>query len=218
MTALLVFLTLPLWSEAVQPLLQAKLGIYQALCSNADPGQVRDAVHAASHLLERHCGIRLQALAFKNFPLGSRWCHLPTDSAERSQLLQKLAAEAKMQHPRQLSLFLVPSATDRRLSWAIVDLSLQADCNSPQEARFLARFGSFFFTDLAWTLAKPNTAGPLQPSYLIAHEVLHALTQRRHPTLAARGNVMADHLTDMGPTIEADWCDCARRSPYLRKL
>lgn len=217
MAALLIFLALPLPAATLAPLLEAKVGIYQALCSSADPDQVRQAIHAASRLLQSRCGIRLRALALKSFPLKSPWCHLPIESNERSALLQKLAAETKAHHPRELSLFLVPSATDSRLSWAIVDQSIRSACDSPQEPRFLARFGSFFFTDLAWTLAKPNTDEPLQASYFVAHEVLHALTQRRHPTLAARGNIMADHVTDMGPSIDADWCDCARRSPYLRK-
>jgi hypothetical protein len=219
MAALLFCLAGGLGAAAPLPLLEAELSLYQPGCSSADPDQVAKAVQGASQLLQSRCGIRLKALALQSLPRKSEWCHLPEDSALRSLHLQALVQPLKAAHPKRLALFLLPSAADERLSWALVDQSLKAGCDSPQEARFLPRFGNFFFTDVTWMMAQPGAEdkGPSRASLLVAHEVLHALTQRRHPTGVEEGSVMADHVAAMGPKIGDDWCACARSSPFVRK-
>jgi hypothetical protein len=219
MAALLLFWGPPLSALEKPPLLEAELDLFQPICSSTDLDEVRAAVQSASDLLQSRCQLRLKLRTARTLPLDSEWCHWPDVPAERQQRFQALAREAKAAHPRRLGLFLLPSGADQRLSWALVDESLRSGCDSPQEARFLPRFGSFFFTDLTWMLAKPapGETGPSKAALLVAHEALHALTQRTHPSGATRGSVMADRLVDMGPAIADDWCACARRSPYARK-
>jgi hypothetical protein len=219
LSALLFFLALSAQAAPPVPLLQADLELFRPACSQADLDEVRAAVRGASALLQSCCQLRLKLKGTQTLPQSSDWCHLPADPVERSRSLQRLAAAAKAKQPRQLALFLLPTGADERLSWAIVDQSLRAGCDSPQEARFLSRFGSFFFSDLTWMQAQPKRGdpGPSRASLLVAHEVLHALTQRRHPSGVDDGSVMADHVAAMGPKIGDDWCACARRSPYVRK-
>jgi hypothetical protein len=197
----------------------AHLSVFQPACSQVDPGDVQTAVAGASALLEAHCGISLSLTAWTKLPIDSPWCHLPAAPADRGVALRALAQAAKKAHPRDLALFLLPSDADPRISWALVDDSLRSACNSPQEARFLDRFGCFFFTDLSWAYAGSSAGpGPSRAALLVAHEVLHSLTQRGHPTGTAPGSVMADHVADLGPQISEDWCACAQQSPYLQPL
>lgn len=211
MVALLLSLAVPGFAA---PELESHLRLYRPECSSADLPDVEAAIHGASALLKSCCQLSLRYEGHQSLPLDSQWCHLPDSPLESSKALQQLAAQAKARHPRELALFLLPSSADRRLSWALVDTSLRSACDSPQERRFLARFGSFFFTDLTWMQAA-NGKEPSRAALLVAHEVLHSLTQRGHPTGVEPGSVMADHVADLGPKITADWCDCARRSPYV---
>lgn len=178
------------------------------------------AVSGASQLLEDRCRLRLLWQGVESLPLESPWCHLPMAADERSRALQELAAKAKGRHRQDLALFLLPSRADDRLSWTLVDASRYAGCDSPQDTRFLARFGNIFFTDLTWMQGAPKAGepGPSLASLLVAHEVLHALTQRAHPTGAPRGSVLADHVADIGPAIDDGLCACARQSPYVSLL
>ena len=175
------------------------------------------AVSGASQLLEERCHLRLLWQGVEGLPLESPWCHLPMAMDERSKALQSLAARAKGRHRQELALYLLPSRADERLSWTIVDASRLSGCDSPQDTRFLARFGNIFFTDLTWMQGAPKATdtGPSLASLLVAHEVLHALTQRAHPTGAPRGSVLADHVADIGPLIDDELCACARQSPYV---
>jgi hypothetical protein len=198
---------------------QARLRVFHPACSQLDADSVLEAVAGASALLEAHCGVALSVTAWVPLPLDSGWCHLPAAPADRGVALRALAQAAKKAHPRDLALFLLPSDADPRISWALVDDSLRSACDSPQEARFLDRFGCFFFTDLSWGYAGSSAGpGPSRAALLVAHEVLHSLTQRGHPTGAAPGFVMADHVADLGPQISDDWCACAQQSPYLQPL
>ena len=203
-------------AQGPAPLMEVKLRVYQAQCSSAQPSEVAAAIEGARALLEERCALRLLVQEGRSLGLQSEWCQLPIETQARTKALQRLSAQAKGQHARELALFLLPTSVDTRLSWAYVDNSLRSNCDSPQEPRFFGRFGSLFVTDLSWDLSAPaaGAAAPTMPSLLLAHEVLHALTQRGHPTGAPRGSVMADHYSDMGPAIEEGWCACARRSPY----
>jgi hypothetical protein len=219
-TLLLLFLGLATGATAASsPLLQADVDLFRPACSQADLDEVRAAVLGASALLQSRCQLRLKLTGLRLLPQDSDWCHLPAGPKERSLRLQALVQRQKMAQPRRLGLFLLPTGTDERLSWAIVDQSPRSGCDSPQEARFLPRFGSFFFTDLTWmqSQARRDETGPSRSALLVAHEVLHALTQRGHPTGVADGGVMTDHVAAMGPRIDDDWCACARRSPFVRK-
>lgn len=197
--------------------LQAQIRIFKPECSSTDTVDVAQAIRDASALLQQRCGLRLRLVGEQSLPVASDWCHLPASPGERAALLRTLAAAAKAAHPRELALFLLPSSADPRLSWAFIDTSLRAGCDSPQEPRFLARFGSLFFTDATWAASLPRRGdpGPSRAALLVAHEVLHSLTQRGHPTGVGRGYVMADHVADIGEKIGDDWCACAQQSPYL---
>ncbi len=207
-------------ARAEVPEAEAKLRVFKPVCALADAVDVQAAVEGASALLQERCRLRLRWQGVESLPLESPWCHLPMDRQERAKALPTLAAKAKARRARDLALFLLPSSADTRLSWALVDTSLRSACNSPQETRFLARFGSLFFTDVTWMEAAPRqgATAPSLASLLVAHEVLHALTQRAHPTDAPRGSIMADHVADIGPQIDPELCACARRSPYVSLL
>ncbi len=191
---------------AAAPVLSARVTVFQPACSQAQREDVAAALAQASGLLAQGCGIKLSLTAWTALPLDHALCDLPDAPKARALALKRLSRGLKAADPGALALVLLPSRADERLSWALVDVSAARGCDSPQEARYLDRFGSIFATDLAWGL---------NPRLLLAHEALHALTQRGHPNGAPRGHVMADHLADMGPAIDADWCACARRSPYL---
>jgi hypothetical protein len=197
------------------PTLQARVTIFQAGCSQVLRADVEDAVAAASRLLTQGCGIGLSLTAWTRLPLSHALCALPGEPGARSKALQAASARLKAAAPRSLALILLPTDADPRLSWALVDRSRRSACDSPQEPRFLPRFGSLFFTDLSWGL-QAREDGLSQGALLLAHEVLHALTHRGHPSGAAHGHVMADHVAAMGPKVDEDWCECARMSPYLR--
>lgn len=199
---------------------QVKLRAFKPVCSATQIQDVMQAVSGASQLLEERCRLRLLWQGVESLPLESAWCHLPIEASERSKALKDLAARAKGRHRQDLGLYLLPTRADERLSWAIVDASRMAACNSPQDPRFLSRFGHLFFTDLTWMQGAPRAGqnGPSQAALLVAHEVLHALTQRAHPTGAERGSVLADHVADIGPAIDDELCACARQSPYASPL
>jgi hypothetical protein len=196
----------------------AQVRIFKPACSSTDVSDVAQALGEASALLEARCHLRLHLEGVVSLPEVSDWCHLPPDPAGRALALRRLAADAKTPHPRELALFLLPSDADPRLSWALVDASRRSACDSPQERRFLARFGSFFFTDETWmaSLDFREEGGSSRAALLVAHEVLHCLTQRGHPTGVGPGSVMADHVADLGTKIGDDWCACALQSPYLK--
>lgn len=181
------------------PSFEARVTVFQSGCSDTDRGQVEKHLRDASAILQKGCGLSLTLTAWTALPTSHAFCHAAP---------QREAAALKTADPQALALFLLPTRADLRLSWAVIDVSAASACDSPQEPRFLKRFGALFFTDIAWTQ---------RPALLLAHEVLHALTQRGHPNGAPYGHVMADHLADMGPQISQDWCACARQSPYLRK-
>jgi hypothetical protein len=206
-------------AQAMPPL-EASLRVFQPPCSQAEERDITQAVEGASGLLQARCGIRLALAGWEKPGLNSGWCGLPQESSPRSRTLKKLAARAKAGHPAELALFLLPSEADGRISWALVDDSLRSGCDSPQEARFLPRFGSLFFSDVTWMAGRPGpeTLGPSRNALLLAHETLHALTHRGHPTHGPAGSVMADHVADLGPAIDDAWCACARLSPYLHPV
>jgi len=196
-------------------LLQARVRVFHPACSTARRSEVLNALAEASALLQSRCHVSLSLTAWAELPVGV-WCHLEAAGRARAAFEAELAEDAKLQDPSCLAFFLLPNGLDNRLSWALVDRSRARNCSSPQEARFLPRFGSAFFTDLAWAVGRYDSGDPFRPSaVLIAHEVLHCLTQRGHPTGEPRGAVMADHLSDMGTDVSPDWCACARDSPYL---
>jgi hypothetical protein len=195
--------------------LTARITVFQPGCSQVLRAEVEDAVEGASRLLAQGCGIGLGLTAWARLPLGHALCALPAEPGARSKALQAASRRLKAAAPRSLALILLPTDADPRLSWALVDRSRRSACDSPQEPRFLPRFGSLYFTDLSWGLPRRED-GLSQGALLLAHEVLHALTHRSHPSGAPHGHVMADHVAAMGQTVDEDWCACARMSPYLR--
>lgn len=194
-----------------------RVHVFQAACSQAQRSAVEKAIAQADELLRQSCALTLTLTAWTQLPLQD-WCHLPTGQAESRAALKQLAARAKADAPAELAFFLLPSSADERLSWALVDVSRHSACDSPQESRYLKDFGTAFFTDLAFLAAEADLARlPSEPALLVAHEAIHALSNRGHPTHAGRGELMADHLADIGPRIPQDWCACARRSPYAAR-
>lgn len=211
---LAVALSAPL---AAAPTLTARVHVYQPACSQTQPQAVAQALSQAAALLAP-CGIGLSLTAWTALPLTQGFCKPLPSRREQRQALRDLATALKREDPGALALCLLPEGADERLSWATVDISAASACDSPQEARFLGRFGQCFISDLAWAQDLPREqAGPTAPAYLLAHEALHALTQRRHPSHAARGELLADHLADLGPQINPELCACARQSPYLKR-
>lgn len=195
--------------------LTARVHVYRPACSQAQPEAVAQALSQAAALLAP-CGFSLSLTAWTELPFEHGFCHPVGGRAAQRSALKALATAAKRDDPRALALFLLPAGDDERLSWATVDVSLASACDSPQEARFLDRFGQCFISDLAWaqTLTQAKD-GPTAPAYLLAHEVLHALSQRGHPSHAPRGSILADHLSDFGPAVAPELCACARKSPYV---
>ena len=57
-----------------------------------------------------------------------------------------------------------------------------------------------------------------QVSRLLAHELVHALTQKGHPTRQKVGNILADQTADIGSNITKDQCACMLQSPWVRKI
>lgn len=195
--------------------LQARVHVFQAACSQAPRHEAEQALAQASAVLEQGCGIKLSVTAWTQLPLEG-WCHLPEGKRQRRLALKRLAAGAKAAAPSELAFFLLPSSADERLSWALVDVSLRSACDSPQDPRYLKDFGTAFFTDLAWLSGDARRGETPSPAaLLVAHEVMHALSNKSHPTGAARGEVLADHLADIGARIPAELCQCAKKSPYL---
>jgi hypothetical protein len=187
----------------------ADVQLFQPVCSQADPARVARALQAADALLRKSCGVGLRLASRTALPLGWGYCHLPADPAARQRRLAQLARALPRRHARCLALVLLPDGADPRLAWTLIDISTQAGCGSPREARFLDRFGVMCFSDGAWASSAPP------PELLVLHEALHALTQRGHPTGAVRGEALADHLADIGPRVPQDACLCAQQSPYL---
>lgn len=204
----------PAWAAAS---FEARVRVFQPACSQVQREDVTDALKQASRLLSRRCRIRLRLVDWVTLPIRDGLCQLPGEPGARRQALDRRAAALKRADPSALALFLLPTDEDSRISWSLVDRSRASACDSPQEARFLARFGSIFFTDLSWG-SKPAVGGYARPALLLAHEALHSLTQRGHPSGAPRGAVMADHVADIGTGIDPDWCACAAQSPYLKAL
>jgi hypothetical protein len=194
--------------------LEARVHVYQPACSQVQAQAVAQALSQAAALLAP-CGLSLSLTAWTALPLAHGFCHPVEGRAAQRSALRALATAAKREDPGALALFLLPDGADERLSWATVDVSRASACDSPQEARFLDRFGQCFVSDLAWAQDLPkDEAGPTAPAFLLAHEVLHALSQRGHPSHAPRGSILADHLSDIGPAVSPELCACARRSPY----
>jgi hypothetical protein len=214
---LLVLSLLSAGLYADETALEARVHVFQAACSQAPRHEAEQALAQASALLEQGCGIKLSVTAWTQLPLEG-WCHLPADKRTRRLALKRLAASAKAAAPSELAFFLLPSSVDERLSWALVDVSLRSGCDSPQEARYLKNFGTAFFTDMAWASGEARRGQvPSPAALLVAHEVMHALSQRSHPTGAPRGEVLADHTADIGAKVPGELCECAKRSPYLTK-
>jgi hypothetical protein len=198
-----------------QPALIAHIHAYHPACAQAQPEAVAQALSQAAQLLAP-CGISLSLTAWTELPREHALCHLPADRAQRRAALQRAATRLKTKDPHSLALFLLPGDADERLSWATVDVSVRSACDSPQEPRFLPSFGKFFMTDLAWSQRAPlGETQPTAPAFLMAHELLHSLSQRGHPSGAPRGALLADHIADIGPAVDPGLCACARKSPYL---
>lgn len=195
-----------------QGLLLARVRVLAPDCAATPLETVRRALAGASRILENGAGIRLSLTAETAAGVDSGYCHLPVERAARGAALAALSRAQKRADPGCLLLVLLPDDEEGRLSWASIDVSPLGGCGSPQEARFLDRFGVAYFSDAAWAPGAPG--GDL----LLAHEVLHALTMRGHPTGLGRGQVLADHLSDIGAAVDPDLAACARRSPYLRPL
>lgn len=196
---------------AAEPLLQVDVMLLRPACAQTGESQARAALKGASLILERACDLRLRLVSSVN--LGEQACHLPVAPQARARALRKAMAPWRKEQPRALALLSLPNnAEESRFSYAWVDSSLKAGCDSPQEPRFLDRFGGVFVTDLGWSMA--HQARRDGAAILLTHEILHALTHRAHPTGAARGQALADALTDMGPEVSLETCACARRSPY----
>ena len=209
---------------ATTPLLaapQVTLRAYLLDSADANLAQVQAAVEVASGILSSGCAIHLSLAANTELTLGHG---LPEERTARKQALRKLASPFKAEHPRDLALFILPSDNRARYSYAWIDSSPGAGCDSPREKGWLSRFGVLFLTDFGLRSAQALDAArgdapsskPAFAGILLAHEVLHALTQRPHPTLLAPGHLMADGLSEMGAKIDPDWCACALQSPYLR--
>ena len=189
------------------------LDAWQLDCSQAQEGSIRAAVMGAALILEP-CHISLKLGNFQALPGGAA-CSLPQAASERAPILAALSRKARHANPRGLSLFILPlqlsSSGDSRYSFSIIEkFKGQARCGDP-EPRFLERYGSIFMTDFA--LDGPD---PAFTAMLLAHEVMHELSQRRHPSHAPRGTLLADHLADMGTKISPSDCACMRLSPYLK--
>ena len=197
----------------------ARLRAYVLECSQATLAEVPAIVAGADALLRQGCQLGLSLSAALELKGG---CGLPSDQAGRRKALQELLAPLKAGHPEDLALLVVPTGFEARYSWAVIDISRFAGCSSPKDPRWLHRFGALFLTDFGLATAvqldasRPGGASQPFASLLLAHEVMHALTHRPHPTRLPTGNLMADTLGAMGPALTPDWCACAKRSPYLR--
>lgn len=189
---------LPLW-----------LDLWRLDCSSVQPQDLAQAAKEAARLL-KPCGIRVQFRDRGEIRAKPAWCELPASEEARRPLLEAFSLGPRKRHPQGLSLFCLPGGSQARYSWSVIDRSRAAGCGTPSEARYLPRFGSLYMTDFAFHSEDPS------PGLLLAHEIAHALTQRGHPTRAARGGLLADHFADLGPVLDPSLCDCMRQSPYLR--
>ncbi len=185
--------------------------------------EARRALRGADRLLTLRCGLRVLAGRFETLPVGPFDRVLPADQARRDAILAALTAPVRRRESGDLTLFLVEGTRDSRMSWAdVAVVPPREQCGLPPRAA-LARFGGLFFTDLAWDAIRAHDAEPefaRRPwmEILPAHEIVHALTNIRHPTGLPPGSLMADGLGDMGTSIDPKLCGCMMESPYVRAL
>jgi hypothetical protein len=189
-----------------------RIDIWTWDCCGVTQGQAEAALKTAALIL-KPCGISLKKGSFKALATGLKDCHLPMDEAQRAPILKRLSQAPRQLNPKGLSLFLIGdqdhAGDGERYSFSVVEKSKGAGCGDP-ESRFLENFGSLYMTEFAFASPEKDFAG-----LLLAHEIMHELTQRSHPTHAPRGSLLADHLPDLGPKILAQDCACMSQSPYL---
>jgi hypothetical protein len=199
-----------------------RLQIFKLSCFAADHQKILEASKEASQLFEKKCGfsIKLPAKVIE-LEAGADWCFLPAQSSQRIKKTDLMLKKSN-RNPNSLALFLTGPTQDSMLSWAYIDLSADYGCGRPDNIKFLKDFGAMFITDFGFkTALKMNQdLEPGQISFLallIAHEIGHALTNLRHPTQSPRGHLMADALTDLGPELGNNLCECMLASPYLSR-
>jgi hypothetical protein len=182
---------------------------FQLDCSKADPDSILEAVSGAAKLL-LPCGILLRGEGPLQLASQPGWCSLPDQAALRRPLLRAMTRPERLKNLRGLSLFILPTGPKARYAFSVVDRTEGAGCGSPAEAQGLADSGSMFLTDFGLG------SDAAFSSLLLAHEIVHELTMKRHPTLAPRGTILADHIADFGPLILPSDCACMRQSPFLK--
>jgi hypothetical protein len=209
------------------PVYTVELSVYRLDCSQATDRSVKEAVKGAGELLWKKCGVRLKSGRIRALAARPGWCSLPYDEKERLRVCDEMALLPRRKEPGRLTLFLVPKTQDSRLSWTQVEEvrggPRKTGCAADLDPVDLVRFGSLFFTDLAWETIRAHDQGSEgldRPWFkvLLAHEIVHALAQVRHPTRRRDNNLMADRLADMGTDIDPDQCACLKKSPYVKKL
>jgi hypothetical protein len=186
-----------------------KLQIFQLDCSHAFAGDILEAVSGAAKILAP-CGVSLAAEAPKALKSEPGWCDLPSTEAERAPLLKAMTRPERLKNLHGLSLFILPTGSQARYAFSLIDLAPGAGCGDPRGAEGLADTGSIFITDFG---LKGDASFSAR---LIAHEVAHELTMKRHPTHEAPGSLLADRAADIGGHIPAQDCACMRQSPFVK--
>jgi hypothetical protein len=168
-----------------------------------------EAVSGAAKILAP-CGIKLESEPLRGLASKPDWCNPPSTEVERKPLLREMTRPLRLKNLRGLSLFILPTSAKARYAFSIIDESPGAGCGSPGYGEGLIDTGSLFMTDFSFDEDAKFSA------LLLAHEIVHELTMKQHPTYEPRGSVLADHIADFGPTIPVSDCNCMHQSPFLK--
>lgn len=220
---LFFLLLVPFPCLSAKPTCTVEISVNRLDCAEAPEDVLQDALKGAAELLRTNCGLVLRVKKGETIEGRPEWCALPWDFKARLRACEAFTYPVRRKEPWRLSLFLVPRTQDSMLSWTQVkDDPPLGPCGPAIGLRERANYGSVFFTDLCWEAIRQHDLGPQASErpwrkILLAHEIVHALTQRNHPTGQRDGNLMADGLAKMGTAISEEQCECMRKSVYVKK-
>ena len=110
------------------------------------------------------------------------------------------------------------------MAWAHYDVKALESCIEPLREEDQVLLGSVFLTREAFLISEfEDNKGSYYSEYprsavLLAHELVHALSQKGHPSGEKPGNLMADYVSDIGEKILPEQCACILQSPWVSRI